>query len=130
MRVRTTIMSVAIAVGGLVAAAAPAAAAEPYACAARHICVWDTADGLGESWSVMPQWEGGASLVRSGWNKRASSIQNNMTSSTVYLYSGSDETCWALLGEFPAGTGGPLPAAADNNLDSVYWKKRTLDLCP
>jgi hypothetical protein len=116
------------------AGAAAAQAAEPYDCAAKSVCVWDAADGTGESFAVEPKWQGGIDLSGVGWDTRASSIKNARTgtgpSATLYLYSGSAETCWQLHGTVAPGVGTPLPAGVDNHLDSIYMGPRTLNLCP
>jgi hypothetical protein len=131
---RMRVVSGAVLAGLMMAAsvvgATAAQAAEPYDCPAKNVCVWDAADGTGESHAVEPKWAGGIDLSYVGWDTRASSIKNSLPTATLYLYSGSDETCWQLHGTVAPGVGTPLPAGVDNHLDSIYMGPRTYKLCP
>ncbi|MGI5125542.1 hypothetical protein ACQEVB_01890 [Pseudonocardia sp. CA-107938] len=77
-------------------------------------------DGTGESYAVEPKWAGGIDLSSVGRDKRASSIKNARTgtgpTATLYLYSGSAETCWKLHATVAPGVGKALPPGVDNHL--------------
>lgn len=127
-KVGTAAVGSVLALGATVLGAAPASAQEPYECAEKSFCIYDGADGTGESFPVVIKWEGGFKLAPSGWNDRASSYRNN-TGYTRWLYTGSSETCWAHLGTIAPGEQGNLVGAANDNVDMVANVEYTR-LCP
>jgi hypothetical protein len=119
--VRSIVVGGAVALCGSLLGSTPAAAQEPFECPDDRICLWDRADGLGESKIIEIMWEGGYNLTASGWANRASSMKNNVQY-PVKLIDGTFDTCWTILDTIPPGGWGTIPAA-DNKVDIVYWSE-------
>jgi hypothetical protein len=97
-----------------------AADAAAFECPDVKICVFDSADGVGDSFVVNIRWAGGYDLAAKGWNDRASAYNNRVGDATYYLYDADPGgECWHLRATVAPNTSGALPPEADNNVDLV-----------
>ncbi|GAA0947052.1 peptidase inhibitor family I36 protein [Pseudonocardia zijingensis] len=107
--------------------AGPAAEQESFECAADIICIFDLADGGGDSRTIDISWQGGYGLASSGWADRVSSITNN-EKIPLNLLDGVYGGC-RILDRIEPGESKNLTGDADDNVDLIDYDSEG-DLCP
>lgn len=124
------VSATALALSWLVLTAAPAAAAEPFECAANRICLYDEPGGAGDTFEIEIHWEGGFLLHSSGWNDRMDSVRDTARY-PLWLYDRSaDDTCWNLVDQVAVGEAKDLEPVDRNRIDLVAWVSFGSQECP